>query len=71
MYKGSGPRHCRKQEMVTWDIACRLIKATELGILDIHNMSITLLTKWVAKLMSSRKDLVTQIMKEINGRELN
>ena len=57
--------------MVSWDMVCRPTKEGGLGILDIHNMSTTLLTKWVARLMSSREDLVTQILKESYGRDLN
>ena len=30
-----------------------------------------LLTKWVARLMSSQEDLITQILKESYGRGLN
>ena len=35
--------------MVSWDIVCRPIKAGGLGILNRHNMSTALLTKWVAR----------------------
>ena len=57
--------------MVSWDIVCKPIKAQGLGILDIHNMSNTLLTKWVARLLSSREHLVTKILKESYAKELN
>ena len=68
LWKGSGPRQGRRQ---AWDITCRPIKAGGLGILDIQNMSMTLLTKWVAGLMSSFKDLVIQSLKESYGRGLD
>ena len=71
LWKGTGLGQRRGQAMVSWEIACKPIKAGGLGILDIHNMSTTLLTKWVARRMSSWEDLVTQILKESYGGELN
>ena len=47
---------------------CRPTYEGGLGILDIQKMNMTLLTKWVARLMSSRDDLVTKVLKESHGR---
>ena len=54
-----------------WDNVYRPIPAGGLGNLDIHKMNMTLVAKWVARFMSPREDLVTQVLKESYGRELN
>ena len=49
---------------------CRTTQAWGLGILDIQKMNMALLTNWVARLMSSWDDLVTQVLKEIYDKGL-
>ena len=71
LWKGCGSRQRREQGLVLWANVCRPIQAGGLGILDSQKMNTALLEKWVARFMSSQKDLVTQVLKENCGRELN
>ena len=71
LVKGTGSKQRLGQALVSWDNVCRPIQARGLGILDIHKMNTVLLAKWVVRFMSSKEDLVTQVLKEIYGRELN
>ena len=69
--KEFGSDHRRGQASMSWDNVCRPIQARGLGILDIHKMNTTLISKWVARFRSSWEDLVTQVLNECCGRELN
>ena len=70
LWKGFGSRQHCGQALVSWDSVCRHIQVRELGILDLQKNT-ALLEKWVAKFMSSQKDLVTQVLKESYDKELN
>ena len=58
------------QAFVSLEVVCRPTQAGGLEILDRQKMNMTLLTKWVDRLISSRDDLVTQVLKESSGKGL-
>ena len=70
-WKVSVAKQCHGQALVSWDSMCRPIQAEGLGILNIEIMNTTLRASQVTKLMNSREDLVTPVLKESNDRGLN
>ena len=71
LWKGYGSGQRCGQALVSWDNVYRPNQAGGLGIINIHKMNTTFQPKWVARFLSSREDLITQVLKESYGRELN
>ena len=71
LWKSCGSGQRPGQALVSWDSVCRPIQTRGLGILDLQKSNTMLREKWVARFMSSQEDLVTQVLKESYGKELN
>ena len=67
LWNKSGSEQGTGQALVSWEVVCRPTEDGELRIINIQKMNMALLTKWVARIMSSRDDLVTKVLKESCG----
>ena len=53
--------------LVSWEVIYRPIKLGGLAVLHLQTMNLTLLPKWVAIFMSSKMNMVLEVLKDADG----
>ena len=70
-WRGSRQEESRGVALVAWETVCRPISQGGLGVPHFQQVNMTLLTKWVARLMHSSGDLIAAILRDGYGASLD
>ena len=66
-WRGPQPEETRVAALVSWKTMCRPMSQGGLGIRDLLNTNMALLTKWVCRLMQPSDDLVSAVLRDGYG----
>ena len=68
---GTRLKESRGVALVAWETVCRLVDQGGLGVRQLLHTNITLLSKWVCRLLQPTGDLVTTVLRDEYGTTLD